>query len=44
MEFANSSPDIIAAAMVEALRATPHFEPVEHNGAERAARMIAELL
>jgi hypothetical protein len=29
--------------MVEALSIQVRFEPVEHNGAERAARMIAEL-
>ncbi|MBR0936075.1 alpha/beta hydrolase [Bradyrhizobium jicamae] len=44
MEFATSSPDMIAEAMVEALRRASHFEAVEHKGAERAARMIAELL
>ena len=44
MEFANSSPDMIAQAMAELLRAQPRFELVEHDGAERAARMIAELL
>ena len=44
MEFATSSPEMIAEAMVEALRRPSHFEAVEHNGAERAARMISELL
>jgi UDP-N-acetylglucosamine:LPS N-acetylglucosamine transferase len=44
MEFATSSPVMIADAMVEALRRPPRFEAVEHKGAERAARMIAELL
>jgi pimeloyl-ACP methyl ester carboxylesterase/predicted glycosyltransferase len=44
MEFATSSPEMIAEAMVEALRRPSHFEAVEHNGAARAARMIAELL
>ncbi|MBR0794865.1 alpha/beta fold hydrolase [Bradyrhizobium jicamae] len=44
MEFATSSPEMIAEAMVEALRRASHFEAVEHKGAERAARMIAELL
>jgi len=43
MEFANSSPEMIAEAMVTALRAPARFEPVGHNGAERAAHMIAEL-
>jgi UDP-N-acetylglucosamine:LPS N-acetylglucosamine transferase len=44
MEFANSTPDMIADAMVAALRTPVRFEPVEQNGAERAARMVAELL
>lgn len=44
MEFLNSSPAMIAQAMIETLRRAVRFEPVEHNGAERAARMIAELL
>ncbi len=44
MEFANSSPDMIAQAMVELLRVQSRFELVEHDGAERAARMISELL
>jgi pimeloyl-ACP methyl ester carboxylesterase/predicted glycosyltransferase len=44
MEFANCSPDMIADAMVEVLRASVRFEPVELGAAARAARMIAELL
>jgi pimeloyl-ACP methyl ester carboxylesterase/predicted glycosyltransferase len=44
MEFANSTPDMIADAMVAALRTPSRFETVEQNGAARAARMIAELL
>jgi predicted glycosyltransferase len=44
MEFANSTPEMIAEAMVTTLRAPARFEAVERNGAERAARMIAELL
>jgi pimeloyl-ACP methyl ester carboxylesterase/predicted glycosyltransferase len=43
MEFTSSSPEMIALAMIKALRAPARFEPVEHNGAERAAHMIAEL-
>src|SRR6478672_8354534 len=31
MEFATSSPEMIAEAMVEALRRPSHFEAVEHN-------------
>jgi predicted glycosyltransferase len=44
MDFADSSPDKIADAMVAALRAPARFQPVEHEGARRAARMIAEIL
>jgi len=43
MEFASSSPEMIAEAMVEVLSIQVRFEPVERNGAKRAARMIAEL-
>lgn len=44
MEFATSTPEAIAEAMVETLRAPTRFRPVEADGAERAARMLAELL
>jgi UDP:flavonoid glycosyltransferase YjiC (YdhE family) len=44
MEFATSTPDTIAEAMVAALRAPDRFEPVEQGGAARAARMLAEAL
>lgn len=44
MEFATATPDAIADAMVEALRAPADFRPVEADGAARAARMLAELL
>jgi pimeloyl-ACP methyl ester carboxylesterase/predicted glycosyltransferase len=44
MEFANASPEKISETMVAALREPVRFEPVEANGAERAARMIAQLL
>jgi pimeloyl-ACP methyl ester carboxylesterase/predicted glycosyltransferase len=44
MEFATSTPDMIADAMVTALRAPAGFEPVETGGAARAARMLAELI
>ncbi len=43
MEYLDSSPEMIATKMVEALRAPARFEPVERGGAARAARMIAEL-
>jgi predicted glycosyltransferase len=44
MEFASSTPDMIADAMVETLKAPARFKPVEADGAARAARMVAELL
>ena len=43
MEFATSTPDMIADAMVDALRAPTLFKPVEAGGAARAAAMIADL-
>jgi pimeloyl-ACP methyl ester carboxylesterase/predicted glycosyltransferase len=44
MEFATSTPDMIAGAMVAALQAPARFEPVEADGAVRAARMLADLI
>ena len=42
MEFAISNAEVIAEAMIDTLRAPVQFEPVPYNGAERAARLIAE--
>ena len=44
MEFATSTPDMIAEAMVAALQVPTRFKPVEAEGAARAARMLADLL
>jgi predicted glycosyltransferase len=44
MEFDTATPEMIADAMVAALQAPTVFEPVEHDGAVRAARMLAELI
>jgi UDP:flavonoid glycosyltransferase YjiC (YdhE family) len=44
MDFASSTPDAIADAMVAALRTPAAFLPVEADGARRAARMLADLL
>jgi hypothetical protein len=44
MEFATSTPDMIAEAAVAALQTPSGFKPVEADGAVRAARMLAELL
>lgn len=44
MNYATSTPEAIAEAMVAALQAPARFRPVEADGAARAARMLAELL
>ncbi len=44
MEFATSTPEMIADAMVAALNSRTRFRPVEADGAARAARMLADLL
>ena len=44
MEFATSTPEMIADAMTDALRTPTTFSPVEADGASRAARMLADLL
>ena len=44
MEFATSTPDMIAEAMVAAVRAPAGFKPVEADGGARAARMLADLI
>jgi hypothetical protein len=44
MEFATSTPDMIAAAMAAALQAPTSFKPVESDGAVRAAHMLADLV
>ena len=44
MEFATSTPDMIADAMVAALSTQPNFKPVEADGAARAARILSDLV
>ena len=44
MDFATSTPDVIAEAMVAAVRSPSRFKPVEADGAARAARMLADLI
>jgi UDP:flavonoid glycosyltransferase YjiC (YdhE family) len=44
LDFATATPDIIAETMLAELRAPRRSRPVEADGAERAARMLAELL
>lgn len=44
MDYATSTPETIAEAMVAALKQPAKFKPVESDGAMRAARMLAEIL
>ncbi len=44
MIFAESNPDAIADAMIDELGKTTRYQPVEADGAIRAASMLAELL
>jgi UDP:flavonoid glycosyltransferase YjiC (YdhE family) len=44
MDFATSTPDMIAAAMVAALSAPARFNPVAADGAGRAARLLSDLI
>ncbi|MCX7364076.1 MAG: alpha/beta fold hydrolase [Alphaproteobacteria bacterium] len=44
MEYETSTPEVIAEAMVATLATPTSFKPVEADGAQRAARMIAELI
>jgi pimeloyl-ACP methyl ester carboxylesterase/predicted glycosyltransferase len=44
MDFDAATPDVIAAAIVEEIGRPTRYRPVEVDGAERAAAMIAEVL
>jgi predicted glycosyltransferase len=44
MDFATSTPDMIADAMIAALKRPVQYMPVEADGAARAAQMLAELI
>jgi len=44
MDYATATPDMIADAMVAALREPTRFKPVEADGAARAARMLTEIV
>ncbi|HJT05468.1 MAG TPA: alpha/beta fold hydrolase, partial [Stellaceae bacterium] len=44
MDFANSTPDMIAGAMTAALGAPARFKPVAADGAGRAARLLSDLI
>jgi predicted glycosyltransferase len=44
MDFATSTPDMIAEAMIMALERPTRFRPVEADGAAQAARLLADLI
>jgi pimeloyl-ACP methyl ester carboxylesterase/predicted glycosyltransferase len=44
MDYATSTPESIAEAIVDGLGETVHYRPVETDGARRAAALLAELL
>jgi UDP-N-acetylglucosamine:LPS N-acetylglucosamine transferase len=44
LEFATSTPEVIADAMLAELQKPTRFQPVEADGAARAARLLADLL
>ena len=44
MEFATSTPDMIAEAMFDVLKTPTNFKPVKADGAMSAARMLRDLL
>lgn len=43
MDFASSTPEVIAETMIAELARPARFKPVEADGAERAARLLTEL-
>jgi hypothetical protein len=44
MDFDLATPDVIAGAIAEEIGRPTRYEPVETDGADRAAALIAELL
>lgn len=44
MDYQTATPEVIAEAMVEELRSSRAFKPVEADGAARAARLLADLI
>jgi hypothetical protein len=44
VEYAEATPERLAERIARALESAPEYRPVEAGGAERAARMLAELL
>ena len=44
MAFDTATPDVIAAAITEEIGRSTSYKPVETEGADRAAALIAELV
>jgi predicted glycosyltransferase len=44
LEYADASPETLAAAIAQAIASTPSYRPIDAGGAGRAAALIAELL
>jgi hypothetical protein len=44
VDYGDADPDRLAELVTNGLRTTPSYRPIEIGGAERAARVIAELL
>ena len=44
MDFDESTPDVVAAAIAEEIGRDVEYRPVETDGAARAAALLAELL
>jgi UDP-N-acetylglucosamine:LPS N-acetylglucosamine transferase len=44
LDYATATPEVIADAMVDELRASRTFKPVEADGAVRAAALLADLI
>jgi hypothetical protein len=44
MDFEESTPDVIAAAIAEEIGREVAFKPVETSGAAHAAKLLAELI
>ena len=44
MDYTSATPEVIAAAITQELGRVVHYQPVETDGATRAANHIAQLL
>jgi hypothetical protein len=44
MDYGTATPELIGEAIAEEIGRQPDYQPVERDGAAKAARMIGELL